>query len=268
MVKQRTPQWIKEYRKKKWRVSEDLNFKTEAEAEKFINEVKLCLLFGGKEIELPKWYTASHLDADWWTWKFTLEAKKKLYLSRVVKKKATLLSLDILPYFLALYYASGGCEIYEEEHFYGHLSAEAYRIAQYLDKHGATLTNILRKQLVPKGKQHTARFHKGILELQLKFKIAVAGLDDRGWGVRKLDLFTHWVPKSVLKKAEQIDKPTAMTEIIKRYIVLVGATNEIKIAKLFGWNIDEVEPRIKQLIAAGKIHQAKFKNQKKLFLTI
>jgi len=261
IVKQPSAQWVKEYRNKKWRIVEDLNFRSESDAEKFINEVDMCLLFGGKEIELPKWYTAANSDADWWTLKFTLEAKKKLYLSRVIKKKATLLSLDILPYFLVLYYASGGCEIYEEEHFYGHLSVEAYRIAQYLDKHGATPTDTLRKQLVPKGKQHTARFHKGILELQLKFKIAVAGFIDRGWGVRKLDLFTRWAPKSVLQKAEHLDKPTAMKEIMKRYIALAGATTESKVARLFGWEQNEVGQIVQHCLSEGIIAQVKSGNQ-------
>ncbi|MFB3897719.1 MAG: hypothetical protein ACE14V_15620, partial [bacterium] len=186
-MKQITAQWIKEYRNKKWWINDSLNFRTESAAQRFIREVDIVLLFGGKTVELPKWNIAASADADWWTWKFNLEAKKQLYLSRVVKKKATLLSLDIVPYFLALYYAAGGTEIYDEEHFYGHLSAEAYRIAEYLDKHGATQTDILRKQLVPKGKPHTARFHKGILELKLKFKIAIVGLDDRNWGIRKFD---------------------------------------------------------------------------------
>jgi hypothetical protein len=265
MVKQITFQWIKEYRQKKWRIPSrtlsGLNFKTESEAESFINEVNICLLFGGKQVELPKWYTAAHPDSDWWTWKDTLQVKKKLYLSRVVKKKATLLSLDLLPYFLALYYASGGDEIYEEEHFYGHLSAEAYRIAQYLDEHGATATDVLRKQMVPKGKKNTAKFHKALLELQVKFKIAVAGLDQRGWGVRKLDLFTRWAPKSVLQKAEKIDKQTAMKEIIIRYISLVGATNQSKLARLFGWEQNEVEQITQQYIAEGKLVQVKVGNQ-------
>jgi hypothetical protein len=260
-VKQPSAQWVKEYRNKKWRIAEALNFRSESDAAKFINEVDICLLFGGKEIELPKWYTAASAAVDWWTLKFTLEAKKKLYLSRVVKKKATLLSLDILPYFLTLYYASGGDEIYEEEHFYGHLSAEAYRIAEYLDKHGVTPTDTLRKQLVPKGKQHTARFHKGILELQLKFKIAVAGFDNRGWGVRKLELFTRWAPQSVLRKAEHLDKPTAMKEIMKRYIALAGATTESKISRLFSWEQNEVEQLTKQLIADRIISQVKSGNQ-------
>jgi hypothetical protein len=260
-MKQITAQWIKEYRNKKWWIADKLNFRTESGAQRFINDIDICLLFGGKQIELPKWNIAASAEIDWWTLKFTLEAKKKLYLSRVVKKKATLLSLDILPYFIAVYYASGGTEIYDEEHFYGHLSAEAYRIAEYLDKTGATQTDMLRKQLVPKGKQHTARFHKGILELKLKFKIAVVGLDDRNWGIRKFDLFTRWAPQSVLRKAEQIDKLTAMKEIIQRYIALAGATTETKIARLFGWEPNEVEQITKQLIADGVVEQAKAGNQ-------
>ena len=111
-----TQKKIDAYRQTKWRLAPHRRITSESEAVKFINDVGMSLLFACREIPLPKMSQSAQSDEwDWWKWKDTLQAKKKWYNSRAVRKKATLLSMELLLCFLSLYYDSGGCEVYEEE---------------------------------------------------------------------------------------------------------------------------------------------------------
>ncbi len=250
---------IDQYRKSKWRLTPQRRIMSESEAVKFINEVGLCLLFACKEIPLPKLSQSAQSEAwDWWEWKDTLQAKKKWYNSRVVKKKATLVSMELLPCFLSLYYESGGCEVYDEEYYYGKLTEPAYRIADYLFNRGPTSVDDLRKDLAHPGKAGTRKFHEAIKELQIKFKVAVSGLEEKHWGVRVLDLFSHWAPKEILHQAEQLSPPIARQRILERFITTAGLTTEKEIVRLFGWSPESVQVGLQGLLNSKVIHTTEF----------
>ena len=249
MPKELTQRDIDKYRNTKWRLSKNLRIKNESEAIEFINDVGMSLLFACEEIPLPKLsQSAKSSDWDWWEWKDTLQAKKKWYNSRVVKKKATLISMELLPSFLSLYYESGGCEVYEEEYYYGKLTESAYRIADYIYNHGPKSIDELRKSLAEPGKAGTRKFHDGVTELQTKFKIAVTGLEDKHWGVRVLDLFSNWAPKAILQKAETLKPDIARQNILKTFISTAGITTVKEISRLFGWQQESIQSTLQQLL--------------------
>ena len=255
MIFHLTLEQIDNYHRIKWHLTPDLRIKTESEAVKFIHQVGMSLLFACNDIPLPKLSeSAQSSDWDWWEWKDTLQAKKKWYNSRVVKRKSTLVSMELLPCFLSLYYESGGCEVYEEEYYYGKLTDPAYRIADYLYTHGPVSIDDLRKTLAQPGKIGTRKFHEAILELQSKFKIAVSGLMDKHWGVRILDLFSRWAPKEILQKAETIQPTDARKQILTKFITTAGLTTEKEILRLFSWSPESIHFILDELTQSKTVH--------------
>ncbi len=257
---------VNRYRSTKWRLSEKRRLRTRAAAARFIDDVGLCLLFACDYIDLPKLYRSAHRTADWWPWKDQLQAAGKCYSGRVVRRKATLISMRLLPYFLSLYFDSGGYEVYDEEHFYGRLSESAKRICDFLAEHGPTPTDELRAALAIPGKKGTRTFHAALLELQLKFKIVTVGLKDKSWGVRVLDLFSNWVPQPVLDAARQCQPQRAMAEIALAYVRTAGIADTETMYRIFGWEKDRFADVAEQLVTSGTLRTGTLPRDTRTFL--
>ena len=258
---------IESYRNQRWCYTPSLKLKNEKDALRFIDEVGFCLLFSCKEIPLPKLSGAAlSRNWDWWSWKESLQAQKQWYNSRVVRHKATLLSMEMLPCFLALYYASGGCEVYEEAFYYQQLTRPAYDIADYLYQHGPTSVDDLRLHLAGKGKTGTRKFHTALQELQSKFMIAVSGVVERSWGVRVIDLFSHWVPPKVLAKAQEMTPTDARQQIIMQFIATSGYITQAEINRCFRWDNETTQLMIETLLDNQKIQPYQLKGTPDILL--
>ena len=156
---------------------------------------------------------------------------------------------------MAVYFAQGGCEEYEEEEFYGRLSPEAVRIARWLDHHGPMAVDRLRLQLFTHTPRGTRAFHKALLELQTHFKIAVSGLEDRSWGVRVIDLFTKWIPSDVRKRTRAIHPDEARDQIVRQLVTTAGAVTAQELIQMLQWDHEELAGVLKHLLAQGAISE-------------
>ncbi|MFH1858044.1 MAG: hypothetical protein ABH845_03990 [Candidatus Omnitrophota bacterium] len=249
---------LKTYRNFHWRLLPKRQIATESACLRLLEESGFCLIFGSEAISLPKIYDAARDDSDWWNWKDTLQAKKKAYLGRLFCRKAALVSMDMLPYVLARYLENGGSLVADEEHYYGKLTHGAKRIADYLDSHGPTAADTLRKTLFKQNPEGTRRFHIYLFELQSKFKIVTVGLKEKGWGVRILGLFSEWVPEAVLRKAERIPKEEAYEKIIERYVGTAGMVKRKEWSRVFGEGEENLAAlnrlRQKEILLFEKFH--------------
>jgi hypothetical protein len=257
-----TQRKIEEYRRRTW----PSNLQTLDEMVEFLSRVGLALIFGSSQIPLPKVYYCANDNSDWWEWKDVLQAKKLAYTGRIIRHKATLISMDLLPACLSLYLHSGGYLIYEEEYYWGKLSELANRIAHHLDSNGPTPVDQLRKALMPSGKEHTRRFHAALFELQTKFKTVSVGLVDRGWGVRILGLFINWVPPKIEQAAERMTKEQAFEMIIEQFLKTAGAAPEWMLPRVFGWSPEDASPAIENLLKAGRIESGRIRGKKETWL--
>ena len=228
-----TKERIDSYRRRLWHLG---RVKTESQFRAVLNRVGLCLIFGSREVPVPKVYDIAHDDADWWNWKDHLQAKKQAYLGRLIQSKATLVSMELLPAFLALYYAQGGSPSYDEEHYYGRLTQQAKWICDELDRKGPCPADRLRKDLKQQQGIGTGSFHKGLLELQRKFKVVTTGLVNRGWGTRIIGLFEQWVPDSVEREARRMKPEKARQMILQCLIRSAGAVPLPMLPRLLVWS--------------------------------
>ncbi|GAB4346695.1 MAG: hypothetical protein Kow0099_28170 [Candidatus Abyssubacteria bacterium] len=223
----------------------------------------MCLLFACRDIPLPKLNDCSAgNEYEWWEWKDLLQARKMAYNGRLVRRKATLVSMRILPAFLAAYLTGGGYLMYEEEYYWGKLGALANKIAEYLDRHGPTPVDRLRQAVVSPGKENTRRFHAALFELQSKFKIVSVGIEDRSWGVRVLDLFVNWAPTKLEKEAENMAREDALGHIITALVDTAGAVPEVQIPRMFGWSSEETRKVIDPHVSSGLLKRARGRGER------
>lgn len=263
MEKLITKKEVDAYRRTKWRRG---RLRTLEEAAGFLDGAGMCLLFACRDIPLPKMYDCAAEGVNWWAWKDLLQEKKLAFSGRIVRRKATLVSMKLLPAFYAVYQTGGGYAMYEEEYYWGKLGELANRVAEYLDRNGPTPTDALRRAVMPAGKQHTRRFHAALLELQSKFKIVTVGLEDRSWGVRVLDLFVNWIPEKVERRAEKMDRREALESILGAFVDTAGAVPEAVVARTFGWHSADASGAIESLIGAGRLRRGRFRGDRRHWL--
>jgi hypothetical protein len=244
---------LAEYRRRLWRTGPGVGVPTLARASQFIGDVGLCLLFGCEEIPLPKLEGCGPPDFEWWEWKDQLQERRRAYLGRVVRRKATLVALDLLPAFLGLYYGGGGAEIYDEEHHHGRLGEDAWRIGEHLSRHGPTPVDSLRRALMPAGPAGTRRFHRALDEMQEKFKTVTVGRVRKHWSVRVIGLLSDWAPPETLREAHTLARRPreARRRILGRAARAAGILAVREAAGMFSWTRAEVEEAAALAAAAG-----------------
>ncbi|MBI2371358.1 MAG: winged helix DNA-binding domain-containing protein, partial [Deltaproteobacteria bacterium] len=222
----------------------------------FLQDVGFCLLFACHEIPLPKLVDAARDGVDWWSWKDLLQMERGAFLGRVVRGRATLLSMELLPGFLALHWAEGGDEDYRVEYEDGRLSADARRIAEFLERNGPTPADTMRQLLAGPGPRGTRSFHSALLELQEQFKVVTVGLEDRSWGVRVIGLFSRWLPAATRRQARQLRPEEARRRIVAAFVRTAGVTTEREISRTFAWSRAAVASAVADLLRQGQIRQA------------
>ncbi|OGO05400.1 MAG: hypothetical protein A2Y73_08330, partial [Chloroflexi bacterium RBG_13_56_8] len=225
-------------------------------------------LFGEKGVEIPTLWAAvsgsrrpvphHHHDPDLgntWHWKDTLPARGAVFYGKLLRKKPTLISLQMLPYFYALSPNYGDVEDYLLQYEEGKLTVEAKNVYEALLEHGAMATSRLRQLAGLRGGGDNARrFERAITELQTELKIAKVGISDANrWGYAYVyDLFLRQFPE-VSTSARDINQEEAMRTLLLRYLYNVVAQSEKATQGLFRWEPWEWERIVAQLVARGSI---------------
>lgn len=245
-----------------------LRVTSEEQALAFVNEVGFCFVFGDKQIEIPTLWGAvagsrrpvppTHHDPDIgrvWNWKDTLPTKGLVFYGQVLRKKPTLVSLELLPHFYALSPNYGEMDDYLLQYEEGKLSAEAKSIYEALLKHGAMATSRLRQEAGLAGGGENARlFNRALTELQMELKIAKVGISDANrWGYAYVyDLFLRQFP-DVPTAARKINTDQAMETLLLRHLANVVAVPISNVRRLFGWDDWEWQRLMDRLAARGLI---------------
>ncbi len=175
----------------------------------FVGETGVCLLFPVRGIEMPNVYQAvagfakpmttkhddPHIALTWSTKDEALE-KRWWYYGKLVRGKATLVSLDLLPHFYALSENFGDERDYLHEYEAGTLSAEARNIYEALLRHGPLHAIEIKRKANLYGDALKARFDKALTELQMGLKVLPVGVAKAGaWRYAFVyEIVSRWFP--------------------------------------------------------------------------
>ena len=127
------------------------------------------------------------------------------------------------------------------------------QILETLEERGPLLTRELRRIIALPGKSGTRRFHRALDNLQACLRVTAAGGLTTGWSMHRWELVDNWVPREVLKQGWRVSPEWAKLDLILKYLEAVVASRPRDIARLFGWETEEVEGLVRELEGQGLV---------------
>jgi hypothetical protein len=255
-------------REKRYRRRTNLRVTTIEQAIEFVNDVGFCFLFPIQKVEMPSLWdaiagrvvktSASHSGYEierTWGWKDDSLDKQQWFYGKLIRSKATLVSLDFLPNFYALSENYGDYENdYLEEYKAGQLTAEAKAVYEALLKHGALDAIRLRREAHLSSEANKGRFDKALTDLQTGLKVLPVGIAPVGaWRYAFIyEILPRWYP-DIPKRARKIGRGEARRAIVDQYLRNVIASTPQSIARVFGWTLKETQPVLEVLAAEGRV---------------
>ena len=193
-----------------------------------------------------------------WGWKDALLGQRAWYYAKVLRKKATMISLDLAPYFYAL---SENYGAYEEDYLtqyeQGRLTQEEKTIYETILFEGSLDTVALRRATHMSSSASESRFNRAMVDLQADFKIVPMAVTQAGaWHYAfAYDITARHYPE-IPQLARQIHEDQARQELVRHYLLSVGAAQLQDICKLFGWKPNPAQQAVDQLCSSGFLRQA------------
>ena len=189
-----------------------------------------------------------------WGWKDDALDKKIWYYGKILRGKATMISLEIAPYFYALSENYGSPEedyliAYRE----GRLTQASKHVYETLLDKGAIHTIDLRKES-KLANAKDSEFNKALEQLQRDFKILPVGVAQAGaWKYSHIyEITTRHFP-DLSEQARKIKESEARMKILELYFDMLGAAELKDVNKLFGWGNEVVKKTVNRLMEDGKL---------------
>jgi hypothetical protein len=255
---------IRGYRAKTFRTAPGTRISTREQAVDFVNQRGFILFWPIKDIIFPSLWTAvagnrpvadEHDDPGHvtWGWKDALLGSQAWYYAKALRKKSTMISLLVVPYFYALTENYGSPEedyltLYEQ----GRLTQEAKAIYEALLDQGPLDTIALRKAARLTSKDSDSRFNKALVDLQVDFKILPVAVSQAGaWHYAFVyDIVPRHYPE-IIDQTRVITERQAYCRLTELYFQSVGAAQFRDLGKIFSWPPTEAERAVDQLVQDG-----------------
>ncbi len=233
-----------------------------AQAARFVEARGFLYFWPINGVDLPSLWTAvagdrpvadAHDDPGHvtWGWKDGALDKKVWYYGKILRRKATMISLEVAPYFYALSENYGSPEedyliAYQE----GRLTQASKQVYETLLDNGALNTLDLRR-LSKLANAKESEFNKALEQLQADFKILPVGVAEVGaWRYSHIyEIVTRHFP-NLPEQARAISESQARTKLLSLHLDSVGAAQLRDVTKLFGWSKDLAERTVKKLLDA------------------
>jgi len=268
------------YRIRTFNLPPSKRLSSQSQALTFVKQRGFVYFWTIKGIDMPSLWTAvagnrpvadNHDDPGHitWRWKDNALDKKIWYYAKILRKKATMISLDIAPYFYALSENYGSPEedyllTYEE----GRMTQASKQVYETLLNEGSMNTLDLRKA-AKLSNAKDSEFNKALEYLQSDFKILPIGVSEAGaW---KYSFIYEIVPRhfpDLPEQARRIGEGEARTKLLELYFESVGAAQERDAVKLFGWKRELITRAITGLVKKRVLVEAEHPKQKGTWLVL
>jgi hypothetical protein len=254
------------YRAETFRLSPVKRITTPEAALDWVNRRGFAYFWPIKGVDFPSLWTAvagermvadAHDDPGHitWGWKDSALGKRQWYYAKILRRKATMLSLEIAPYFYAL---SDNYGSPEEDHIIayqaGRLTVEAKQIYEAILEKGPLHTLDLRREARLTSKGSDSVFNRALEVLQAGFKILPVGVAEAGaWRYAFIyDLAARHYP-DLPEKARAIGEAEARNRLLELYFASVGAAQLRDVTRLFGWGNELTVRALKRLLNGGQM---------------
>jgi hypothetical protein len=256
---------LKSYRMRTFRSANSERLSTPAQALEFVNTRGFIYFWPIKGVVLPSMWVATAGDRPvpdnhddpgniTWDWKDSSLGKKIWYYGKILRRKATFISLEIAPFFYALSENYGSPEedyllAYEE----GRLTQAAKQIYETLLDKGSLDTISLRKEARLLNAKESV-FNRALEDLQKDFKILPVGVAEVGaWRYAfRYEITARHMP-DLPEKARPIGEAEARRKLVERYLISVGAAQIRDVVRLFGWPPDLTLRTVTWLVQNGLV---------------
>ncbi|RJP49475.1 MAG: hypothetical protein C4583_12445 [Anaerolineaceae bacterium] len=256
---------LQAHRVRTFNLSPSKPISTPFQALRFVNARGFIYFWPIKGIDLPSLWMAvagdrpvadEHDDPGHvtWRWKDNALDKRIWYYGKILRRKATMISLEIAPYFYALSENYGSPEedyliAYRE----GRLTQAAKQIYEALVDSGA-LNSIDLRRAAKLANAKESEFNKGLEQLQSDFKILPIGVAEAGaWRYSHIYELTSRHFPNLAEQARTISESAARTKLVQLHFASVGAAQLRDVTKLFGWPKDLAERTVTKLMEKGEL---------------
>jgi len=258
---------LKKYRAKTFGLAPSRPLSSPSAARDFVNARGFIYFWPIKGIDLPSLWTAvagnrpvadAHDDPGHitWGWKDDALDKKVWYYGKILRHKATMISLELAPYFYALSENYGSPEedyllAYQE----GRLTQAAKQVYEALLERGA-LHSIDLKRHARLENAKESEFNKALESLQADFKILPVGVAQAGaWKYAHIyELVSRHYP-DLPEQSRLIGEAEARQKLAECFLRSVGAAQVRDLTKLFGWPVALVSRTLGRLVENGLLRQ-------------
>lgn len=265
---------LQSHRARTFRLPPTKKVATPAQALTFVNQRGFVFFWPIKGIDLPSLWSAvagdrpvpnEHDDPAHvtWNWKDDALPKKIWYYAKILRRKATMISLDVAPYFYAL---SDNYGSPEEDHLIayqaGRLTQAAKNIYEVLLKEGAMDSISLRKAARMLSAKES-EWNRALEDLQKDFKILPTGIAPAGaWKYAFIYQVTAYYYPDLPEKARLISESDARKKLLELYFESVGAAQARDMNKLFGWGNELSARMLMRLVESGELRIGEHPKQK------
>jgi len=222
---------------------------TLAEARKFIDATGFCMLFPVKNVPLPSLYwmvTRRGPDDDFvfdkyferiWHWKDELPRRRRACYAKCFRRRGTLISLQQLPYFLAMRETAVAPGDHARFYADGRIRDDARVIWKALEEHGPLATLELRHLCHMERKAGNVRFKRAMLDLQSLLVVVHFGTEREtgAWASGKFELTCRAFPQQT-SAAKNIAPEIARAKLAAKYLEWHPAAPPVQLSRLFGWS--------------------------------
>lgn len=273
-------EWLAAQRAYRYHRTPERRLHSVADARAFVDEVGFCHFWPIKDIELPNLLHAiagrvrnvpdAHDDPDGsrcWGWKDDSLDKKWWYYGKLLRRRATLVSLELLPTLYACSESFGDLDDYLTEYRDGLLTLEAKDIYEALLRYGPLDTIRLRKEAHMSSESAKARFERALVELQVGLKVLPIGIAATGaWRYSFVyELVQRHFPM-VAEQARSISRSQAQQTLVQKYVDNVICSDRETIAKVFHvlkWTPTELGKTVDALLKAHTLEEVLLEGTKR-----
>jgi len=256
---------LEKLRQRTFNLLPDRRLRTPEQARQFVNERGFVYFWPIKGMLLPTLWAAvagdrpvpnEHDDPGMvtWGWKDDSLGKHIWYYGKILRRKATFISLEVAPYFYALSENYGSPEedyllAYQE----GRLTQAAKSVYEALLDKGSLDTISLRKEARLLNAKESV-FNRALEDLQKDFKILPVGIAEVGaWKYAfRYEITARHMPE-LPEQARPIGEAQARRKLVELYLASLGATQTRDLARLFGWPPDLTQRTVAGLVQSNTL---------------